>query len=37
LCIGFIEKVPRIIGFKDHSAVWVSVEDPEGLAAAIGR
>jgi hypothetical protein len=37
LCIEFVETVPRIIGFKPHSAVWISVADPEGLAAAIGR
>ncbi len=37
LCIEFIEKIPKVIGFKPHSALWVSVADPEGLAAAIGR
>jgi hypothetical protein len=37
LCLGFVEKIPRVIGFKDHSSLWVSVADPEGLAAAIGR
>jgi hypothetical protein len=37
LCIEFVERVPRVIGFRDHSALWVSVADPEGLAAAIGR
>ena len=37
LCIEFIEKVPRVIGFKDHSALWVSVADPDALAAAISR
>jgi hypothetical protein len=37
LCIEFVEKVPKVIGFKDHSAVWASVADPEALAAAIGR
>ena len=37
LCIGFVEPVPRVIGLKRHSALWVSVADPEGLAAAIGR
>ena len=37
LRIAFIQPVPRVIGFKDHSALWVSVADPEGLAAAIGR
>ncbi len=36
LCIGFVEKVPKVIGFKDHSALWVSVADPDGLAAALG-
>jgi hypothetical protein len=37
LCIEFVEKVPKVIGFKDHSALWVSVEDPQALAEAIGR
>jgi hypothetical protein len=37
LCIAFVEQVPKVIGFKDHSALWVSVADPDGLAAAIGR
>ena len=36
LCIEFIEKIPKVIGFKKHSALWVSVADPEGLATAIG-
>ncbi len=36
LCIAFNERVPKVIGRKDHSALWVSVADPEGLAAAIG-
>ncbi len=35
LCIEFIDKIPRVIGTKKHSALWVSVADPEGLAAAI--
>lgn len=35
LCIAFTERVAKVIGFKDHSALWVSVADPEGLAAAI--
>lgn len=37
LCIQFVEKIPKVIGFKDHSALWVSVAEPEGLAEAIGR
>lgn len=36
LSIAFVEKIPRVIGFKRHSMLWVSVADPEGLAAAIG-
>ena len=35
LCIAFVERIPKIIGFRDHSALWVSVADPDGLAAAI--
>ncbi|NNM26532.1 MAG: hypothetical protein HKO59_11220 [Phycisphaerales bacterium] len=37
LCVAFAEPVPKVIGFKNHSALWASVADPEGLAAAIGR
>ncbi len=36
LCIAFRNKIPRVIGPRSHSALWVSVADPEGLAAAIG-
>ena len=35
LCIAFVERVPKVIGLRDHSALWVSVADPEGLAAAL--
>jgi hypothetical protein len=35
LCIVFVEPVPKVIGWRDHSALWVSVADPEGLAEAI--
>ena len=37
LCIAFSEKVPKVIGFRNHSALWVSVADPEGLANAIAE
>ena len=37
VCIEFVERVPKVIGFRPHSALWVSVADPEGLVAAIGR
>lgn len=36
LCIEFVDRIPKVIGLKPHSAAWVSVADPEGLAAAIG-
>ncbi len=35
LCIEFVEKIPTVIGFRNHSSLWVSVADPEGLAAAL--
>ena len=37
LSIAFVEKIPRVIGFRKHSTLWVSVADPEELAAAIGK
>jgi len=37
LCIAFVDKIPRVLGPRNHSALWVSVADPEGLAAAIGH
>ena len=35
--IVFVEKIPRVIGFRKHSMLWVSVADPEGLVAAIDK
>lgn len=37
VCIGFVEPIRKVIGLRDHSALWVSVADPDGLVAAIGR
>ncbi len=37
LCIAFVEKIPKVLGLRDHSALWVSVSDPDALAEAIGR
>ena len=37
LAITFARKVPSVIGASDHSALWVSVAEPEQLAAFIGR
>ena len=35
LCIEFVDRVPKVIGVRDHSALWVSVADVDGLAAAL--
>ena len=35
--IAFVRKIPKVIGFRKHSMLWVSVADPEGLVAAIGK
>jgi hypothetical protein len=37
LSIAFAEPVPKVIGLRDHSTLWVSVADPDGLAAALAR
>lgn len=37
LCISFVEPIPKVIGTDDHTALWVSVADPEGLANALGK
>ncbi len=37
LSIEFKQKIPKVAGFKDHSLLWVSVADPERLAAAIAK
>lgn len=37
LSIAFAKRIPKVIGFRDHSTLWVSVADPEGLARAIGK
>lgn len=37
LSIAFRHRIPRVIGPRDHSTLWVSVKDPEGLAAAINK
>ncbi len=37
LSIVFEKRIPKVIGFKDHSMLWVSVADPAGLAKAIGK
>ena len=36
VCIEFVDRVDRVVGLRDHSSLWVSVADPEGLIAALG-
>lgn len=36
VCVHFREPVPKVIGFKPHDALTVTVADGEGLLAAIG-
>ena len=35
VCVHFDEKIRRVIGLKDHSALTVTVDDLDGLVAAI--
>lgn len=37
VCIHFVEPVPAVVGRKDHSALTVTVEDLDGLVAALGE
>lgn len=36
-CIHFHNKIHRVLGFRDHSALTVTVADPEGLASTLNR
>jgi hypothetical protein len=36
VCLHFREPIPRVIGRKPHSALTVTVADPDGLVASIG-
>ena len=37
VCVHFDDRVKRVIGFKDHSALTVTVDDCQGLVDAIGE
>ena len=37
VCVHFRDPVPRVIGFKPHSALTVTVADCAGLVRAIGE
>jgi hypothetical protein len=36
VCVHFAERVRKVIGLKDHSAVTVTVSDLDGLVDALG-
>ncbi len=35
LCVHFRNKIKRVIGFRDHSALTVTVADPHALEATL--
>lgn len=35
VCVHFAERVPHVVGFRDHSAITVTVADCDGLVAAL--
>jgi hypothetical protein len=35
VCVHFHEPIHRVVGFQDHSALTVTVADPEALVAAL--
>ncbi len=37
VCVHFNERIPRVIGFRPHSALTVTVADCDGLVAALGE
>lgn len=37
LCIHFHDKIKRVIGFRDHSALTVTVADPHALEARLSN
>lgn len=37
VCVHFEDRVHRVFGFRDHSAVTATVADPDGLVAELGE
>ncbi len=37
VCVHFRQRIPRVIGFRPHSALTVTVDDCERLVEAIGE
>jgi len=35
VCVHFDERIPKVIGMRDHSALTVTVDDLDGLVGAI--
>jgi len=36
VCVHFVDRVPHVLGWKDHSALTVTVADLEGLVQLLG-
>lgn len=36
VCVHFRQRVPRVVGLRDHSALTVTVRDVDGLVDALG-
>ena len=36
VCVHFRRRIPHVLGFRDHSALTVTVDDLEGLEAVLG-
>jgi hypothetical protein len=37
VCVHFAERIPHVIGWRDHSALTVTVADLDGLVALLGE
>ena len=37
VCVHFDERIPKVIGPRDHSALTVTVDDLDGLVAAVNE
>ena len=37
VCVHFAERIPKVIGLRDHSALTVTVDDLDGLVEAINE
>lgn len=37
VCVHFAERVPKVVGFRDHSALTVTVAEPDALVEALGE